>query len=129
MGEMRAVPGTVAWVDLTVPKADRLRDFYAQVVGWSPDAVDMGGYSDFNMLPAEGEHPAAGICHTRGANADMPAVWMVYISVENLQRSLDRCMELGGELLLNRREDDGSGFCVIRDPAGAIAALYQPPRA
>jgi uncharacterized protein len=34
--------GTVAWHDITVPDAERLRDFYAAVVGWRPEPVDMG---------------------------------------------------------------------------------------
>jgi predicted enzyme related to lactoylglutathione lyase len=35
MGERaRHAPGTIAWTDLTVPDAEKVRDFYAAVVGW-----------------------------------------------------------------------------------------------
>jgi predicted enzyme related to lactoylglutathione lyase len=42
-------PGSITWQDLTVPDAEALRDFYAAVVGWEPEALSMGGYSDFVM--------------------------------------------------------------------------------
>jgi catechol-2,3-dioxygenase len=31
--------GTIGWVDLTVPNADEVRDFYMEVVGWKSDAA------------------------------------------------------------------------------------------
>lgn len=118
--------GTVAWTDLTVPDAEAIRDFYARVVGWIPEPVAMGEYSDFNMtVPATGE-PAAGICHARGVNADLPPVWLVYLVVENLGDSLTGVRERGGEVLAGpKRMGDGSSYAIIRDPAGAVAALFQ----
>ena len=63
-------PGAVAWTDLTVPDAARVRDFYASVVGWTLPAVDMGGYGDDCMnLRGDGQ-TVAGICHARGVHAD-----------------------------------------------------------
>ena len=65
-------PGTVAWVDLTVDNAARVRDFYREVAGWEPSPVPMRGYDDFNMnLPATNV-AAAGVCHARGSNAGLP---------------------------------------------------------
>ena len=118
--------GIVAWTDLTVPDAERIRDFYAEVVGWNADPVDMGEYSDFNMIvPATGE-PAAGICHAKGVNVDLPAAWMVYLVVENLEDSLEAVTKGGGETLLGPKSmGPGSAYAVIRDPAGAVSALYQ----
>ena len=57
-------PGTITWQDLTVGDAEALRDFYAAVVGWTPEPVKMGDYADFTMK-ADTE-PVAGICHARG---------------------------------------------------------------
>ena len=88
--------GHIGWIDLTVPDADRLRDFYSEVVGWRPDPVDMGGYSDYQMLrPSTGE-PVAGVCHAHGVNADLPPVWLIYIVVPNLTDTLARCTSHGG---------------------------------
>jgi hypothetical protein len=120
-------PGTVSWQDLTVPDADRLRDFYAAVVGWEPEPLSMGGYADFVMNADGGS--VAGICHARGTNAGLPPVWLIYITVEDLDHSLDECQRLGGSLVSAPRSYGGGRYCVIKDPAGAICALYQPPDA
>jgi predicted enzyme related to lactoylglutathione lyase len=120
-------PGTVTWQDLTVENADAIRDFYQAVVGWKPEAVSMGAYSDF-VMNADGSG-IAGICHARGGNADLPPVWLIYITVEDLDHSLEECHRRGGSLVAAPRSYGGGRYCVIKDPAGAICALYQPPDA
>jgi predicted enzyme related to lactoylglutathione lyase len=120
-------PGTIGWIDLTVADAGTVRDFYKAVAGWRAEPVEMDGYDDFNMLPPHAAEPVAGICHARGSNANLPAHWLLYIVVDDIDRSLKRCRELGGELIGEMRGSAEHGrFCVIRDPAGAVSALYQP---
>lgn len=123
-GKPRA--GQIVWNDLTVPDAEGIRNFYAQVVQWHPEPVGMGDYDDFNMCFPGSEEPAAGICHARGVNAEVPALWIPYIIVADLAQSLVACAELGGRLLIGPKEmGPGERYAVIRDPAGAVAALYQ----
>ena len=117
--------GQIGWIDLTVPEAEGLRRFYAQVVGWKSDAIEMGGYHDHCMIPPGEDGPVAGICHARGENASMPPQWLIYITVEDLDRSLADCRALGGEIIVPARELGGGRCAVIRDPAGAVCALYQ----
>jgi hypothetical protein len=121
--------GTVVWSDLTVPDAAAIRDFYARVVGWRAEPVNMGTYSDFNMLPPDSGEPAAGICYARGSNADLPPLWLMYIVVDDVDQSAADCVKLGGTIVSPPRSMGGGRFCVIRDPAGAVCALYQPPSA
>jgi uncharacterized protein len=122
--EMR--PGMIGWHDLTVPNAEQVRDFYKAVVGWESSGVEMGGYEDFNMLAPGTTEPAAGVCHARGVIADIPPLWMMYIIVENADRSAEKARSLGGAVLVGPRDMGGGRFAVIRDPAGAVCALYQP---
>lgn len=117
-------PGTISWQDLTVADAEKIRDFYQSVVGWTPSTFNMGGYSDF-VMSSEGED-VAGICHARGPNADLPPIWLIYITVEDLDHSVAECLRLGGSLVAAPRSYGGGKYCVIKDPAGAICALYQP---
>lgn len=120
--------GTICWRDLTVDDAARIRDFYQSVVGWESRPEDMGGYSDFHMIaPATGES-VAGVCHARGLNADLPPQWLLYIVVEDVDRSARKCVELGGQVMAGPRPMGEGRLCVIRDPAGAVCALYRPPR-
>jgi uncharacterized protein len=118
-------PGTIGWIDLTVPDAVSIRDFYTHVTGWAPSPVSMGSYQDFCMH-AEGGAMVAGICHARGENKDIPPVWMIYITVEDLDDSIARCKEFGGKVLVPPCDMGNQGrFCVIQDPAGAAAALFE----
>ena len=126
MGEQTPPVGAVMWRDLTVGNAAQVRDFYAAVAGWTAAAVDMGGYEDYSMMvPATGE-TVAGICHARGSNAKVPPQWLIYITVADVDASARRCVELGGAVLDGPRAMGGGRFAVIRDPAGAVAALYRP---
>ncbi len=129
MSENTPPVGTIIWRDLTVPDAAAIRDFYARVVGWRAQPVSMGNYNDFNMLPPDTEEPAAGICYARGTNADLPPQWLIYVVVEDVDQSAADCVKLGGAVVAPPRGMAGGRFCVIRDPAGAVCGLYQPPSA
>ena len=122
----KPAPGTIAWRDLTTANAEEVRDFYQEVTGWRPEPVEMDGYQDFSMIPAGSDEAVAGICHARGANADLPAQWLMYIIVANLDESMASCRRKGGEIISGPRTMGQSRFCIIKDPAGAVAALYQP---
>ena len=87
----------------------------------------MGGYSDWNMAPEEMEEPVAGVCHARGQNKGLPAAWLIYITVNDLTASMAACRERGGEVVFGPKNFGPEGsWCVIRDPAGAYAALFEP---
>jgi len=108
----RLTVGTVAWFDLTVSDAVEVRDFYQAVVGWTTSPVDMGGYQDFCMHPPAGGEPIAGVCHARGSKAD-------------LEGSLGVCRARSGAVLAGPKSMGTARYAVIRDPAGAVVALYQ----
>lgn len=128
-GSSKAGPsvGCISWADLTVPDAETTRDFYRQVVGWSAQDVEMedtnGRYVDYTMLGDDG-NPAAGVCQARGVNADLPAVWLIYLPVDDLALSLRRVQEGGGRIITEARVNEGrSGYAVVQDPVGAYVGL------
>jgi predicted enzyme related to lactoylglutathione lyase len=112
--------GKILWTDLTVPNTEAVRDFYAAVASWSVQKYD----DDYNMLASDG-NPAAGICHPVGQNASLPPQWLIYITVADLDASIAACQQHGGSVINGPRGEVGSRFCVIRDPAGAVAALIE----
>jgi predicted enzyme related to lactoylglutathione lyase len=118
--------GRIGWIDLTVPNAETVRDFYAHVTGWVPTAFSMGDHDDYCMNPAGSNQPVAGICHAVGDNQGLPPVWLVYITVADLDESLRRCEAEGGHVRFPVRQTGMGRYCVIEDPAGAHAALFEP---
>lgn len=117
--------GSFVSIDLTVPDADVVRDFYETVIGWTHSGVDMGGYQDYHMMMPGAKSPSAGICHARGTNADLPPKWMLYVLVEDLDRSLQTAEQMGGKRISEVRDYGEIRFCAIQDPAGAVISLFQ----
>ena len=117
--------GQIAWNDLTVPNADPIRDFYETVVGWSSSSVSMGDYSDYSMTDAEG-NVVAGICHARGENDGIPPCWLMYVTVADLDASVEKCLSSGGKVVDGPRATGNARIAVIQDPAGAVLALFEP---
>lgn len=125
MSDSKQTPiGAVTWRDLTIPNATEVRDFYEAVAGWTSAECDMGGYADYEMKDATGA-TVAGICHARGVNGKLPPQWLIYITVADVDGSAKACVENGGVVLDGPRSVGGGRFCVVRDPAGAVAGLYQ----
>lgn len=49
---------------------------------------------------------------------------MLYIAVEDLDRSLEMATEQGGAVLFERNED-GNRSAIIPDPADAVVTLFE----
>ena len=80
----------------------------------------MGDYSDFNMCDATGD-AAAGVCHARGRNAELPPVWMVYFQVPDLA-------ERGGQRAFRGPAGPGGNrVCGSRVPLRGLAPLLRTP--
>ncbi len=119
------LPGRIGWVDLTVEDAPRVRSFYETVTGWTSQGLSMGEYEDWVMSASDGT-AQAGICHARGANRGIPAQWLVYITVPDLDASVANVEKLGGRIVQPSRTAGPSGrFAIIEDPAGAVCALFE----
>jgi uncharacterized protein len=122
-------PGVMTWADLTVKDATKVRDFYKAVVGWEAVPVPMNGYADYQMNLPGTDQPVAGICHAQGANANLPAQWLLYITVADLDASIAACAKHAGTVIVEPRGMGAAGrFCVVQDPAGAVMALIEPPK-
>jgi predicted enzyme related to lactoylglutathione lyase len=60
-----------------------------------------------------------------GANADLASQWLIYIVVEDLERSVSRCTARGGKVIAGPKNMGKNRYCIIQDPAGAVAALFE----
>ena len=114
-------PGTIVWRDLTVPDADAHSRFYESVVGWERSVHE--GCDDFNMTPPGSTEPTAGVCYRAGTNAGLPPQWIVYVAVEDINRSMQETENGGGTIIDGPRYVGNHLFCVIEDPVGAVLGL------
>ena len=106
--------------DLTVGNADQVSDFYLEAVGWTHIDHDIGGYADYNYnmnYPELGE-TVVGICRDKGPNTGLHPECLAYIAVAEVEQSINKCLELGGQVVNAPHIRESSQFCVIQDPAG-----------
>jgi len=99
--------------DLMTPDPDGARAFYAAIAGWaySGHTIDAGGQTIGGVMGLDG---AAGL----------PAHWMPYIAVADVDAALARATELGGEVCQAGFDLPGLGrFGILSDPAGAWVSL------
>ena len=121
--------GSLSWFDLTIPNAEEVRDFYSKVIGWKSEPVPMekGKYNDFNMIAPESDLTVTGVCHAQGVNKNLPAQWLLYFTVKNLDKSIEECTTNGGKIIAEAKDMGNFGrYSVIEDPAGAVCALFEP---
>jgi len=64
---------------------------------------------------------------TQGVNEGLPSQWLMYIVVSDIEKSTAAAStQLGGKILVATKNMGSIGRnCVIQDPAGAVAALFQ----
>lgn len=115
--------GQLEWFDLTVNNASAVAEFYSSVVGWNASETSMGEYSDYTMSPAGSTQALTGICHARGTNSNVPAQWLLYIRVDNVENSVKACIAGGGSVIDGPKSMGQDNFCIIQDPEGAVLAL------
>lgn len=117
--------GHMAWLDLSVENAGQVKDFYQDVIGWQSSPVSMGDYEDYAMHTPEDNTPVAGVCHAKGCNIDIPPAWLPYFLVADIDVAVEKVQALGGALVTPIKSMGSDKFAVIKDPAGAVSALYQ----
>jgi len=82
------VDGTLCWADLSTPDPKRASDFYSGLFGWQLiiDPKDPSGYVHIK----NGEHHIGGIPPASYRQPGMPAHWMAYFQVDDVDATANR---------------------------------------
>ena len=83
--------GTFSWADLATTDADAAKAFYAKVFGWDFDDMPMpGGNGTYSMAQVDGKRVGAVF------EADGPARWNSYVSVDDIEAIVEKVEENDG---------------------------------
>lgn len=110
--------GGVVSADIAVPEHDREQTFYASILttGASPLWQE-------DLLNARGM-PIIGLGARSPEYEHLPLQWMPHLQVADVGASVAHALELGGEELLQGRDEAGaSQWAVLLDPQGAAFGL------
>jgi predicted enzyme related to lactoylglutathione lyase len=119
-----AGPGQFFWSELHTPSPAEALPFYASVVGFTHETLDMGPDGAYHVLSHSGAGRGGVTSHLTPGT---PAHWLPYVHVEDPDASLERARRLGATLCVGPLDIPGAGrFGVIQDPTGASLALMKP---
>ncbi len=103
--------------------AEASAKFYTALFGWTREDLDMGGFT-YGMFKTGGR-PVGGMIVLPPEAETMPVMWMGYVTVENLEASVEKAAELGAEVLKGITAIPMGRFAILADPQGAVIGLWQ----
>jgi hypothetical protein len=110
----------VVWNELTTRDADAAQAFYTAVVGSSFAPMDDAGDEAYRLMSV-GERVVAGVQPMIGDIwGDLPSHWMTYFAVDDVDATVGRVVELGGEVRVPGEDNPMGRFSVVADPVGAV---------
>lgn len=127
MADEKPIHGTFCWNELVTRDMEGAAKFYTELLGWK--AVDSGMPGMKYTLLKAGDKSAGGMMDMPPEVSDeIPAHWMAYITVDDVDAAAKKVAELGGEVFHGPQDIPEVGrFCIIKDPTGAVVSLMQFP--
>jgi predicted enzyme related to lactoylglutathione lyase len=119
-------PGALTWNELSTTDMERAKSFYADLFGWSYD--DVGSQEMPYAMIKNGDRMNGGIRPLGDQEKQMgvPPNWMPYFTSADAEQSAARAGELGGQVMVGPMSImPGRKIAVVRDPQGAVVALFE----
>jgi len=117
---------TWSWSELYSRDLNRALEFYKTVFGYELEAMEMGSGPAYTVLKVGGRAVAGAMdMNPLNLDAHVPAHWLSYFTVTDLQATLDKVKELGGKALTDAMNTPMGPFAVIEDSTGAAFAVIQ----
>lgn len=115
--------GTFCWNELLSQNPKAGVALHADVFGYGTEDKDMGPMGTYTIFK-RGDVQTAGAMKAMDPRA--PSVWLAYVAVENVDKSLERAKKLGAKEVVAAMDIPNIGrFAVISDLDGATVALFK----
>lgn len=118
-------PGSVAWVELYAPDAQKARDFYTALLGATADA--MPGGLEYYILK-HGDTMLGGIMQIDPSWGNFPAQWVTYFSVADADAAVATVIEHGGKAMSGVEDSPFGRMASLMAPDGAFFKVIEPPK-
>lgn len=113
-------PNTLVWNELHTRNQAAASTFYQAVFGWKEHAGDSG----YLMWTDDNGRFHCGSYLLEESSGDMPAHWLPYFLVDDVEATAARAVELGGSVI-TEPNGEGMRFAVLSDPQGAVFAVIR----
>ncbi len=120
--------GMFSWNELMTTDTEKSKEFYSAMFGWTYEETpldEMGMPGQTYSSAKLGDVQVGGMmAMPPGTPENVPPHWGAYVTVDDVDKSVATCQELGGKLLHGPQDIPGVGrFAVIMDPVGAVLSL------
>lgn len=123
MDEKLKKHGAISWSELMTTDVDAAKTFYGQLFGWKFEDAPMEGMT-YTVVRVNDDEVAGMMPLPEGAPPDMPPVWGLYITVDNVDNVAEQATTLGAKIHMPPQDIPQVGrFCVIQDPQGAFISI------
>jgi len=112
-------------VELNTSDLAKAKQFYGSLFGWKLEEMPMpGGGGSYTMINV-GEGTGGGMMSMLPPGT--PPHWLAYVGVDDVTASTARAKQLGATVLQDvMKVGDYGTMSVIKDPTGAVIAMWQP---
>ncbi len=115
------LPGKFVWFEYVSNDVQKSRIFYDELFGWTSDAVPVGD-QHYHMIKSGAE----AIGGYRTAMPGVPSHWMSYLSVGDVDATVDSAQAAGAKVLMAPMDFGPVGRgATIADPAGAAFSVWK----
>ncbi|XHS78122.1 VOC family protein [Burkholderiaceae bacterium UC74_6] len=112
--------GAFSWNELSTTDPAKAAEFYGSLFGWTIESMEMPGIGVYRVIKVDGQ-PMAGLMSTPSGAEGMPPTWGSYVTVQNVDATIDAAQRLGGQVLVPIMDVPGVGrMAVLQDPQGAV---------
>lgn len=114
--------GAFSWAELTTSDPDAAQAFYRKLFGWTAREMSLpsGAYTTFQV----GDVTVGGMMRMPDEAAGTAPTWGVYVTVADVDATVEQARALGGTVIATPREIPGVGrMAVIEDPQGARVSV------
>ncbi|MFB8773198.1 VOC family protein [Streptomyces broussonetiae] len=121
------MPGTPVWNELLTFETVGVAKFYESVFGYEEEPVVSADF-DYVTLLVDGRPVAAihGVGNT--LPRDRGPHWVTYFEVDDLEETLSRVVDLGGQIISPARDSERGRVATVACPEGARFSLLRPDR-
>ncbi len=112
-------------IELQTQDLARAKDFYTRLFDWKLEDIPApGGEMSYTLINV-GEGTGGGMFASQDPN--IPPHWLAYVGVDDIEASTRKARELGATVLQDVMQVGEYGWLsVIRDPTGAVIAMWKP---
>lgn len=122
MDEHMMKQGMISWSELLTSDLEAAKKFYAQLFGWELERAPMEGM-EYTIVKSNGRE-IAGMMATPPQAEGTPPNWGIYITVDDVDATADKAVELGAKICMPPQDIPQVGrFCVLQDPQGAFVSI------